>query len=190
MNLKKYCLIYIGYLIGYGFKDPILLCISDDKLKVKYYLKNVRRLEKGDYEIREAALDYETAMNLYEDYVLQDYEDDCLYLTNLDIFYLNKEIESTISRLEKSYDAMKEYCNVISKVAKLKEDLDILLRSLNVMEAELSKVKTLKRICISELKESPIFSPNILTYLQNIKYLQEDKKLTELFYMKVSDENE
>ena len=186
--LNKMCLIYIGYLTTYGFGDPVLLCISDDKIKVKYYLRNVRKLDKKDYIIKEVALDFESAMNLYEDYILQEYEEDCLFLTNQDIEYLNKEIQNTILHLEDAYEKMKSYCNLISKVPKLKDDWISLMKALKIMESELSKVKTLRKICIAELKDSPIFSSNILEYLQHIGYLQEDKELTELFYRKVYEE--
>ena len=183
------CLIYIGYLISYGFNDPVLLCISDDKMKIKYYLKNVRKLDKKDYLIKEIALDFDSAMILYEDYVLQDYEEDCLFLTNQDIDYLNKEIQTTILHLENSYEKMKSYCQIISKVPKLKDEYNHLIKSVNIMEHQLSKVKTLRKICNAELKESPIFSNNILEYLHHMNYLQEDKELTELFYRKVHDDD-
>lgn len=187
---KHFCLTYIGYLIGYKFKDPVILCVSDDKLKIKYYLKNVRGLSKDDYEIREVILDFDNALYLYEDYILQDFEEDCLFLTNRDIDKINCEIEYTIQQLETSYKELETYCNIIKKIPDMKDHLNTLSKALKVMEKHLSKVKTLRKICNSELKSSPIFSKNILEYLKSMEYLQEDKELTELFYRKVYDENE
>ena len=63
-----------------------------------------------------------------------------------------------------------------------------LFNALRIMENQLSKVKTLRRICNSELQSSIVFSPNILSYLQHMGYLQEDKELTETFYRKVNDD--
>ena len=186
---KQFCLTYIGYLIGYNYKDPIVLCVSDDKLKVKYYLKNIRGLSKDSYEIREIVLDFDMAIDLYEDYILQDYEEDCLFLTNRDIEYINREIQSIIDQLESSYDSLQKYCNIIRKVPDMKDHLNILLSSLKIMEKHLSKVKSLRKICNSELRESPVFSKDILYYLRNMGYLQEEKELTELFYRKVYDDN-
>lgn len=188
MRNKDIYLIYIGYLIGYHFTDPIVLCVSDNKTKVKYYLNNVRNLNKKDYEIREVALDYDTAMIMYEDYFLVDFEEDCLFLTNRDIEYINKEIELTIDQLERSYKEYKTYCDMIKKVPKVNDSINTLLMALKVMEKQLSKVKTLRRICNSELKDSPIFSKDILVYLKCMDYLQEDKELTDLFYRKVYDD--
>ena len=184
---KDICLLYIGYLIGYHYTNPVLLCVSDDKLKVKYYLKDVRKLQKGEYEIKETVLGYDMVIALYEDYILKDFEDDCLFLTNRDIDYINREIESIILQLEKSHEEFKKYCSIIEKIPSMQDSLNTLLMSLKVMEKQMSKVKTLKKICNSELKESPIFSNNILTYLQHVGYMQEDRELTELFYRKVHD---
>lgn len=188
--MKNVCLIYIGYLIGYNYSDPIILCVSDEKFKIKYYLKNVRKLNKSDYEIREVVLDFDTALILYEDYILQDFEEDCLFLTNRDIEYINTEIENTIRQLETSYENFQMYCTMIKKIPSMKDSLNTLIKALKEMEKHLSKVKILRKICGSELKECPVFSDNILTYLQHMGYLQESKELTEMFYRKVCDDNE
>jgi len=188
--MKNVCLIYIGYLTGYRYSDPILLCVSDEKIKVKYYLKNVRNLSNKEYDIREVVLDFDTAMILYEDYVLQDFEKDCLFLTNRDIEYLNTEIQTTIQQLEISYDNLKRYCEIVRKVPSMKDSLNTLYSSLKIMEKQLSKVKTLRKLCNADIKDSPIFSRNILEYLKYMDILQEDKELTEMFYRKVCDENE
>lgn len=188
--MKKYfCLTYIGYLIGYGYSNPVLLCVSDDKNKVKYYLKNVRGLSKHEYDIREVVLDFDMAISLYEDYILEEYEDDCLFLTNQDIEYINNEVHSIIRQLESSYDSLNDYCKIIQKIPSMKDQLSALNTARQVIWKHLSKVKTLRKICNSELKDSPIFSHNILTYLQNIRYLQEDKELTNMFYRKVYDDD-
>ena len=185
---KHYCLTYIGYLIGYKFKDPVLLCVSDDKFKIKYYLKNIRGLSKHDYDIREVVLDFNDAINLYEDYILQDYEEDCLFLTNRDIAYIDYEVQLTLEQLESSYKELNTYCTIIEKVSSMKDQLNTLIMSLKLMERHLSKVKTLRKICNAQLKDSPIFSKNILEYLKCMEYLQEDRELTELFYRKVYDD--
>lgn len=186
---KDICLLYIGYLTGYHYNDPVLLCVSDDKSKVKYYLKNVRKLDKKDYDIREAVLGYDSVLSLYEDYILKDFEEDCLFLTNRDIEYINKEIENIILQLEKSLKEFQTYCNMIRKVPGMEDTLNTLLHSEKIMEKQLSKVKTLRKICNSELRESPIFSANILEYLQSMEYLQEDQELTNLFYRKVYEDD-
>ena len=186
---KDICLLYIGYLTGYHYNDPVLLCVSDDKSKVKYYLKNVRKLDKKDYDIREAVLGYDSVLSLYEDYILKDFEEDCLFLTNRDIEYINKEIENIILQLEKSLKEFQTYCNMSRKVPGMEDALNTLLQSEKIMEKQLSKVKTLRKICNSELRESPIFSPNILEYLQSMEYLQEDRELTNLFYRKVYEDD-
>ena len=82
---------------------------------------------------------------------------------------------------------MKIYYDLIRKVPKLQEDSKALFKALDIMENQLSKVKTLRRICNSELKSSIIFSSNIISYLQHMGYLQEDKELTETFYRKVNE---
>lgn len=185
---KHFCLTYIGYLIGYGYTDPVLLCVSDNKNKIKYYLKDVRGLSKSNYEIKEVVLDFDTAINLYEDYILQDFEEDCLFITNRDIEYINMEIQLIIQQLETSYTQMEIYCNIIKKIPDMKDHLNTLMTSLSLMEKHLTKVKTIRKICNSELKESPVFSKNILEYIKDMGYLQEDRELTEMFYRKVHDD--
>ena len=159
-------------------------------MKVKYYLKNVRKLSKSNYEIREVALDFDTAFILYEDYILQEFEDDCLFLTTRDIIYVNREIETTISQLEKSYDELKAYYDIIRKVPSIQESVSSIRSTLNLMEKHLTKVKTLRKICSAQIKDSVVFSPNMIEYLQQMGYLQEDRELTEMFYRKVASEDE
>lgn len=186
---KSFCLTYIGYLTGYNYNDPVLLCVSENKEKIKYYLKDVRGISKKDYDIREVILDFDTALSLYEDYILQDFEESCLFLTNRDIEYINLEIKNIIQQLEISYDNLEKYCNIIKKIPSMKDHTNALYSSLKIMEKHLTKVKTLRKICNSELKDSPVFSKDILLYLHCMGYLQEDKELTELFYRKVYDDD-
>ena len=91
-----YSIIYIAYLSdGYSDHEPVL-AVSDDKLKVKYYLKEIRKLSKSQYTIRAITLDKDTAWALYEDYMLQEFSDKYLYLTTRDIVYLSDEIDNEI----------------------------------------------------------------------------------------------
>ena len=125
---------------------------------------------------------------MYEDYILQDFEEDCLFLTNRDISFINYEIDLIVNQMETSYKELYTYCEMIKKVPNMKDHLNTLVMSLKVIEKHLSKVKTIRKICNSELKDSPIFSKNILEYLKNMEYLQEDRELTELFYRKVYED--
>ena len=179
-------MVYIGYLLKYFNNEPVLLCVSNEKWKVKNYLKEVRGLDKNEYEIREVVLDYQSAIALYEDYILYDYDENHLVLTAQDIEYVNTEINTTISQMERSYEELQKYYDMI-KNAKLKDDLNPIIESINLMEKHLTKVKTMSKICNSVLEDSPIFSKNILTYLKCIRYLQEDRELTELFYRRVNE---
>ena len=186
---KEYYLTYIGYLTKYFNKDPVLLCVSNEKWKIKYYLKNIRGLEKNEYEIREIVLDYDTAISMYEDYILQEYTEDILLLTNQDINFINHEIEVTLEEFDNYYEGLKSYCEIIKKIPKLKEDYNQLSLAENIMKKHLSKVKIISKLCNTILQDSPIFSKNILEYLKHIKYLQEDRELTELFYRKVNEDD-
>ena len=192
-----YCLLYIGYLIGYHFKDPVLLCVSEDKEAVKYYLKKVRGLNKDLYDIRSTLHrlscpdDY-----LYEDYYLEECPDSKYeYLTVRDIQAINDEVNCTINYVDKLYT---DYSNFVDLMYKSNlsygkpnnEKCDIFMKSQENFKKEITSMKGLRRICNTSLKDSPIFSKDILVYLKHMGYIQEEKEMTELFYRKVFDEDE
>ena len=185
---REYSMIYIGYLVGFYYNDPILLCVSNDKAKVKYYLQKIRKLNKSNYDIREVVLDLSSAYNLYGDYMLEDFTKKYPYITNRDIEYVNDEITTTIEKFDEIYTSIKFYKDFISDIPKFKKSIDSFNIIIKIMENQLSKVKSLRKIGKAVIRKSVIFSDNIMEYLTHMGYLQESKELTELFYRKVNDD--
>ena len=182
---KEYCLIYIGYLTAYHYNDPVILCVGDEKFKVKYYLKDVRKLEKSQYEIREVVLDWESAYSLYDEYILEEFDESYPLLTVRDINALMGEINSCLSMFEDTYDNLKAYIEFASQIKKFVPDINQLVLAANVIDKHLSKVKNIKRISRKVMELSPVLSANIIEYLDHMGYIQEDKELTQLFYRRM-----
>ena len=97
MNEYWINLIFIGYLCPAG-EDRIILCVSTKKDWVKYYLYNIRNLNRSQIDIREVALDNGAVESLYGDYILEEYMEPYLCLTRKDIEGLNEEIDRSLER--------------------------------------------------------------------------------------------
>lgn len=186
---NDFYLVYIGYLTNFH-KDPIVLAVSDNKADVKSYLENIRKLNKRQYEIREVLLDWESTTDLYNDYILYEYEynDETIYIPNRDIHYLNDEVITVLNHYEDLYNNMKEYSSLISNISKLKGSSIIIENALHEMKVHLSKLKYLKKIKKEIILTSKIFTSDILEYLQLMSYCQESRELINLFYKKVEED--
>ena len=180
-----YSIIYIAYLSdGYSDHEPVL-AVSDDKLKVKYYLKEIRKLSKSQYTIRSVTLDKDTAWALYEDYMLQEFSDKYLYLTTRDIVYLSDEIDNEILDWQELLINLKHYQSLVKDAKKLLEQP--FTEAIDHMERHLSSVKHIRRLSAVVIARSDILNPNIEKYLRAVGIMEEDRELTEMFYRKVHD---
>ena len=176
---------YVGYLVGYHFNNPVLLCVSEDKLKVKYYLKIIRNLSKENYEIKLAYLDWDSIISLYEDYILQDFNEKIKYLTSRDINALLYDINTGIQKIENLYEGLREYTEIVYNVKRFRNDVNDLEKSINILNKHISKIKYLKELSDVLMFKSPVLSINILEYIEYMGYIQEDKKLTMEYYQRV-----
>lgn len=181
-------IIYIGYLTGYHFNDPVILCVSDEKSKVKYYLEKIRNLKEKDYCIYKTALLGDNLYDLYSDYILEEYSEKYKYLTNRDIEYINNELYETIFGLENDYNGLVRYRDRIKNIPKVNRIVEQLDQSIYLIEEQLSKVKTSKRIGRYIIENSIIGTPDILEYLQCMKYEQESKECRNMFLRKIDED--
>ena len=180
---------YIGYLTAYHYRDPVILAVSDSKEKVKYYLKEIRGLDKSQYMIKEAIIGWDALYALYEDYFLEEYGiADIHYLTNRDIEYLNNEIYTTIHSIEELRSQLKNYTDLIKTVKKLAHTSDTLMNAVHTIDVHLQSLKNIRKISKSIILKSDIMNKNILEYLRVVGYIQEDRELINQFYNKMWDE--
>jgi len=191
MFLDKYLMIYIGYFTNYT--EDIILCMSDDISKVKYYIKKVRQIPKSNYVIREIPLDYHTAESMYGEYVLEEFSEEYLYLTRRDIDYLSREINSTLNDLEDLCIRLNDYKSILeygSSEFKFREDIEAINQLMYLTKNRLGKVKSIRRMSKGIIGLSPVTSSNIEVYLNCMKNTIENRELLELFYSKIDDEKE
>ena len=80
MNDSYFDTIYIGYLYYPGMEN-ILLCVSEDRYKVEYYIQEIRGLSRKMVDIRKVTLNLETAESLYGNFMLESYIEPYNYLT-------------------------------------------------------------------------------------------------------------
>lgn len=179
---------YIGYFIGYSDKDPIVLCVSDNKDYIKFYLKNIRGLEKSQYDIREMTLDESSVYSLYEDFILVKYIDEYPIMTIRDIDILNKEVSENIQHIENLYNDLADYHKTLLLIDGLTFDKKLINDTINTLEKQLTKVKLLRKISIAYINQSDITSTSITRYFKRCGYVEEERELTELFYRKMLDD--
>lgn len=181
----------IGY-IYLGFYDDIILCVSDDKSAVSYYLKKIRKLPKGQYDIRSVIFTRENAETLYDEYVLEPYTEEFLWLTRRDIEYLNEEINRVIDSIDNMIRKLSDIQSIMSygsndlKFEKTLKTIEDLMYDLNKAN---SKVKSITRIARGIVGTSQITNAPIEDYLCLMKQCHEDRELTNLFYQRVEDED-
>ena len=179
-----YPTIYIGY---YMFNNsPILLCVSEDKYPVKYYLQEIRKLSNEEYDIKVTLMDHDSILSFYGDYLLYPFNDEILYLTERDINFINREIDWELERLQTLLEGLDHYSQLISNSRKLYTP--IFKQASNTLEEHLSNVKSIRRISKEVIRESPILSPNIREYFQYMGMLEESKNMIDKFYMRVDEE--
>ena len=182
---RFYSLYYIGYYTGNKSNDNILLCVGEDELSVQYYLQRVRCLSNKNSEIRVVTMDSDTAMSLYEDFMLMEYDDEFKYLTSRDIQTLIADVDIEMEHLQNLYKDLKAYHRMIKNIDRLSSSDYTFHMALSEMETHLSKVKNLKAIMRDIASRSPVLSHNINDYLSRMIIVTEDKKLVEQFYRKV-----
>lgn len=181
MSIMKY-FSYIAYFYSPYEKDQsIVLCASDDPRKCRYYCERIRRLSKKQYEIREVLLDENSLYSLFEDYVLEEFDDQYLFLTLQDIYYLTKEVDQMISRYEALSKELKAYRSQVREIPELAMSIHDLDRASARIDEHLSSVANIRLLCSQMYKSSPVFSPNIYEYFQHIKVISYDREMNDLY---------
>lgn len=187
MKNRFYQLLYIAYYTLYN--QNVLLCVSTDIHKVKFYLHNIRGLIKEEYEIKEVPVDSDYMESLYGDYVLEEYIEPYDYLTRVDIENLSKEINTSMEEWNELLERLNAYTNMINKIPKLSESVTSLINAKREIEFHLGKVKNLRRMSKEVIRESPVVSKDINVYFRHVKTIEEDKELVNLFYHSVYDDD-
>lgn len=183
-----YFILYIAYLVNPSWsKYDIVLATSNDRSKLKYYLREIRNLTKAEYIIKEVALDEDTAYALYGDYMLEEFSDKYKYLTNRDIGALANEIDNALIDWEGLLVQLKQYRDLVQNTRKLPSD--VFDQAIGHMEKHLSSVKIIQRLSGTVIAKSQVMSKNIHAYLKHMGIMEEDRELTELFYKRLQDDD-
>jgi hypothetical protein len=182
-------LIFIGYLCPRN-EDRILLCVSSNKSWIKFYLYEIRGLDRSMVDIREVALDSDSVESLYGNYILEEYIEPYSYLTRKDIIGLNEEIERTFDRWSTLLIELKEYRQFIEEIPRFQESISPLLLAERELEFHQGRVKNLKRLSKQIIANSTIVSKDINEYFNGSRIIYESRELTEMFYRSVMEDDE
>lgn len=172
--------IYIGYY------NDVILAVSTTKKLLKGYLRDIRGLSKGEYDIYSTILDEDSTYALYEDVILQEYYEG-LFLTTRDIDVIEKEVECNFHLAEDTLRSLRDYHNSLSGVKVLDDYLRDIRSTIKETERLLTSQKNLNKMKKHFIRKSPVLSPDINTYLKSVSYYLEDKELREMFLTKLYD---
>lgn len=183
------CLTYIGYFYSpYEIKSSIVLCVSDEAWKCKYYCEKVRKLDRRQYEVREVVLDENSRYSLFEDFILEEFDENILFLTTQDIFYLTREVDHMIDKYEALSQELKAYRDSIRQIPSMRSDANDISRAILTIDDHLSSVSTIRLLCNQMYRSSVVFSDNIYEYLDSMKSLSYDRELNDMYTMKMMDD--
>lgn len=186
---------YIGYLedaryLGASCSHSTLLCVSDNRDAVIFYLKKVRCLHKSEYSIMEAYLDDESAMSMYENYMLYPYSESLKFLTERDIDAINSEVDAAMEKINQTYFDLIDFEKLLNfapnEAKKMKLNISSLISEL---KDKLTKEKNLRTIAVAVINSSDVLSPDIKTYLAHMGFMKEDRELINRFYYRVEDDD-
>lgn len=154
------------YYIG-KYKEEILI-MDENKDICKYYMKTIRNLNIGEYDIIEESLEDEDLIK-YEDVLTVKFYK--VYLPNRDIAIINHEFNKMISNIDETINTLS---NILIPLLHIKKSKKKISDGMNIADT----IKLLKDIKsgnkyynIEELykKNHPILFFNIIEYLYMIK---------------------
>lgn len=172
--------VYIGY-----YKD-ILLCASTVKSDIKKYMRRIRGLDKGEYQVYTTVLNDDSLYTLYGDFLLEKY-DDKIYLTSRDIEILERDISVQFDRFTDMLQYLDEF-TAYAEVGGLRQEADMIRNTKKSIRRILTKGKSVDALRVGIETFSPIFSKHLETYLQHVGYYIEDHELRERFLTLLNDE--
>lgn len=163
-----------------GSYHDMVLAVSPDRSLVKKYLKNIRGLQKSEYDIDEVRVS-SVSYHKFSKYILREFTKN-LYLPERDCTALESEIDISHSGMIDTVNSMKSYLKIISGIDDLDDSAIQLRETIDTMESDLKDKKLSKKITKRIIKLSPIMSPNIHIYLDAIKRAEEMEALDDLYY--------
>lgn len=179
---------YIFYIAYFYTDEAIVLCVSDEVWKCRYYCERIRHLHPKQYEIREVFLDESSRFTLFEDFILEEFTDEYLFLTNQDIGYLVREVDQSIDRIESLIGELDWYLNLTSGCTELRSGLSDMLCAEGTLRSHISSVASIHQICDQIYKKSTVISGNIYEYLNCMKTVRYDRELNDMYTWKLYDE--
>lgn len=183
---------YIAYAhVGFSGKNNLILCVSTNLNRVRYYLKFVRKLSKFRVSIQSVNLPMSSANMMYDAYMLEEYTDEFPYLTRFDLEYLQKEIADKIDQWNYLLDGMRDFLNELQS-SMHKSSFGLLINGLNKMINLIQYfLQTESLLMLLEdmiIEHSVIFSSNINRYLEaRYRYFQNKDDL--LYSKSLQDED-
>lgn len=187
--IAQNCLTYIGYFYSaYEERSSIVLCVSDEAWKCKYYCEKIRKLSRKEYEVREVMLDEASRYALFEDFILEEFDENYNFLTTQDIAYLTKEVDTFLDSCQSLVEDLKRYRKLISKIPGMKSDTDDISKTIFNMNNHLSSVTEIRALCSEMYKSSIVFSSSIYEYLECMKSVQYDRELNDMYTWRLLDD--
>lgn len=166
--------IYIARFIGY-----CNIAISEDKNKVKDYVKNIRKIDKDDYKIFSKDISDEDILMYSErpEYITTSSYG--LEYTNIDWFILRKEFELYVSDLIITRDTLEDTILNMGKVIS-NNGMDSLRESLDEIKGLLKRIdkpgSDRDEVVYQFYKRNDIHYMDIMSYLSYTKWHEDAYK--------------
>lgn len=168
-------MLYIGY---YG---KHMLCVSKYKKEVKWYLKNIRKLDKKSYTIDERmGLDMSIADDFYYKYVIDEWNG--LLLPRRDIIKIDEEIHDGLRRITYTEELMTDLYDTISFNKSLTNTKESLMEAIRAVRKICSSNKKREKFEQSVALRSLVFSTDIEEYLSLYRSEREQREMNRRFH--------
>lgn len=163
-----------------GYYQNTILAVSSNKEFLKSYLKDIRGLDKEDYDIEDSLIDEDDIEKLYSGLVMYEYMKD-LYLPQRDIDVLEREIEKEFLHYIDILDGMRYYYHQIEYIDYMEKHAKQLKETIHNMEEDLTSKKILKKLRKQIIKSSLVMSKNIDEYMSNDKIDKANRELDQQY---------
>jgi len=151
-----------------------IIAISTDKDIIKEYMKNIRKLNKNEYDIEEFEADTSYYYIQYEDYVLTEFYS--FFIPLIDIRIIEMEYSSIDKDLTSLLNRLKYFSFLFNRI----EDDTTLNHSIELIkdiENISNKNKKMEKLSKAHYLNHPILSCNINQYFNFIKRYKEYQDL-------------
>ena len=175
-------IVYIGYYVKYNK----ILCISTDKKMIINYMENHRGLLPDNYDIQKKELSDTEILIKYENYIISEYNG--YYIPYIDQCIISIDTNSLYEDIWNTINGLKKITVLSSNVKKIsKNDLNILIDSIGVLNSFIKKPKILNKINKEYSLTNSILFCDIEIYFSKINLFNEMKDWDKSFNNALGD---